>query len=419
MPISVVYPKVSLEMASGRISRWLVTEGSAVTAGQIVFEIENDKAAVEVEAPAAGVIRGLAAPETEVDVGATVARIFAADEVQADATATTKPTAAPPIPTTAHSAPPAQPRDGLNPTPLARRIAQAEGLSLAGLTGTGPHGRVQKKDVLALISQRTAPQPAAQSPSGPAPLHGVWLRRGQGLPMVLLHGFSAELNSWRGMLAGARGDTPAFAIDLPAHGTSPRDLPQDIDAMAMAVETTLAAQNIGPMLLVGHSFGAALAARIAARGVCDIKGTCLFAPAGLGPEINQTFISGVLAARSETSLRPWLNLLVDDPAAMSTAFVRAVVDQRQDAGLTQAMQAFAARFFPDGTQSLSIHADLAALPHPCRVVFGLQDRILPVSGTNRLPANVALHRIDRCGHMPQIEHRALCLSILDEMRRGA
>lgn len=410
MPISVVYPKVSLEMASGKIARWLVAEGESVRAGQIVFEIENDKAAVEVEAPASGVIRGLAPPETEVEVGATVARIHAAGEAVADL---------PPAPeaTTAAEPPPAArpaipPRNGLNPTPLARRIAQAEGLSLTGLTGSGPHGRVQKKDVLALMSRRSAP-------AAHAPLHGVWLRKGQGLPLVLLHGFSGELNSWRALLAGARDDAPAFAIDLPAHGASPRALPPDLDAMAEAVEATLAGQDIGPMLLVGHSFGAALAARIAARAVCDVKATCLFAPAGLGPEINHAFTSGVLRATCEASLRPWLNLLVEDPEAMTTAFVRAVVEQRKDAGLTEAMQAFAARFFPDGTQSLSILADLAALPHPVRVVFGLQDRILPAAATSRLPANVALHRIDRCGHMPQIEHRALCLRILDELRRSA
>jgi pimeloyl-ACP methyl ester carboxylesterase len=410
MPIAVVYPKVSLELASGRISRWLVTEGASVQAGQILFEIENDKAAVEVDSPASGVIHHLAAPDTEVEVGATVARIFANGEAVTDKAAPAAP-APGPVKTAPNPVPPPA-RAGLNPTPLARRIAQAEGLSLTGITGSGPRGRVQKKDVLALISNR--PTSATN-----ALLHGVWLRRGQGLPMVLLHGFSGELNSWRGMLAAARNDTPAFALDLPAHGNSPRDLPQDLDAMAEAVEATLAAQNIGPMLLVGHSFGAALAARIAARAVCDVNAMCLFAPAGLGPEINHAFTTGVLRAESESSLRPWLTLLVEDPEAMTTAFVRAVVEQRKDQALTRAMQAFAARFFPDGTQSLSILADLATLPHPVRVVFGLQDRILPVAATARLPANVALHRIDRCGHMPQIEHRALCLRILDELRRSA
>jgi pyruvate/2-oxoglutarate dehydrogenase complex dihydrolipoamide acyltransferase (E2) component len=54
MSVDVIYPKVSLESDSGRVSRWLVAEGETVSAGQVLFEIENDKAAVEVEAPADG-----------------------------------------------------------------------------------------------------------------------------------------------------------------------------------------------------------------------------------------------------------------------------------------------------------------------------------------------------------------------------
>ena len=69
MPISVIFPKVSLEAASGRIARWCVAEGDVVAAGQVLFEIDNDKAAVEVEALGAGVIRRLADADVEVDCG--------------------------------------------------------------------------------------------------------------------------------------------------------------------------------------------------------------------------------------------------------------------------------------------------------------------------------------------------------------
>lgn len=403
MPVPVLYPKVSLEMQTGRIARWLVADGAEVTAGDVIFEIDNDKAAVEVEAPATGRLHHRAAEGDEVDVGAEVARILSADEAAVPA-----------------AAPPPAPRRGAdaprspNPTPLARRIARERGVDLSGLTGTGPRGRVQKSDVMALLGGIAAdPAPAA------AGLHAQWLRRGDGMPVVLLHGFSADLNTWRGLFAGARADFPVLALDLPAHGQSPRDLPADADALCAQVEATLALQAPGPMIVAGHSFGGAIAARLAARGRLDLRGLCLFAPAGLGPEIDQGFVHGILRAKSPASLRPWLDRLVHDPATISDAFVQAVAAQRQDTDLTAAMTAFADRFFPDGTQAVQIRADLARLRIPARVVFGRQDRILPFAATRDLPANVGLHAVDACGHLPQLEHPDLSMRLLSEVWRSA
>lgn len=415
MPVPVLYPKVSLEMQTGRIARWLVEDGATVTAGQVIFEIDNDKAAVEVEAPASGTLRHMAAEGDEVDVGAEVARIGATEDVTARPAASA--TGAPNVPAPRPVQP--VPREGRargpNPTPLARRIARERGVDLVGLTGTGPRGRVQKSDVLARLSALAA-APAPLAGNG---LNAVWLRRGDGMPVVLLHGYSSDLNSWRGFLAGARAGFPVLALDLPAHGASPRAVPADADVLCAQVEATLAAHCPRPVILAGHSFGGAVAARLAARSNVDVRGLCLFAPAGLGPEIDDAFIKGVLRAQSSASLRPWLERLVRDPAVISDDFVKAVVAQRQDAGLTAAMAAFADRFFPDGTQALSIRADLARLRIPARVVFGRQDRILPFAATRDLPAATGLHAVDGCGHLPHLEHPDLSLRILSEVWRSA
>jgi pyruvate dehydrogenase E2 component (dihydrolipoamide acetyltransferase) len=416
MPTPVVYPKVSLEMQTGRIARWLVADGTAVAAGQVIFEIENDKAAVEVEAPAAGTLRHLAGEGAEVEVGAEVAWIAAPGETdQAPATAVAVPVAA----AAERVAPAAPPRGRLrqpNPTPLARRIARETGVSLSGLAGTGPRGRVQKSDVLAHLAAIAAAPVAVTSG---ATLNAVWLRRGEGMPVVLLHGFSADLNTWRGLLAGVQTGFPVLALDLPAHGASPRAVPADAEALCAAVEATIAQKVQGPFVLAGHSFGGAVAVRVAARAVAGARGLCLFAPAGLGPEIDEAFTRGILRAQSAASLRPWLERLVHDPARISDAFVRAVAEQRQDHGLTAAMQGFADRFFPDGTQVFSVKSDLARLHIPTRVIFGRQDRILPFATTRELPAQVGLHAVPDCGHLPQLEHPDLSLRLLRELWRSA
>lgn len=440
MPVNVIFPKVSLEMASGSISRWHVRDGDTVVQGQVLFEIDNDKAAVEVESPAAGIIRDLVGSDVEVDVGADVARILAPDEVAADAPppvqmAPAQPVVPPVAEPHAGAAVATSRRDIPNPTPLARRLAREHGISIEGWQGTGPRNRVQKKDVLAGLARtaaagapdsRLAYDPVAPAAPSLAPglggaqrLNAAWLRRGEGLPVVLLHGFSGDLNNWRGLFAGGRSAFPVLALDLPAHGQSPRGVPADLDEMAELVEATLAAEKIGPMIVAGHSFGGALAARLARRAQADIRGLCLFAPAGLGPQINAPFTEGILRARSAESLRPWLEVLVHDPATISDAFVRAVVLQRKDEDLTRAMAAFANRFFPDGTQSFSVAADIARLPQLVRVVFGRQDRVLPFGSTRGLPDNVALHAFDACGHMPHLEKPELALRILGEVWRSA
>lgn len=430
MPVPVLYPKVSLEMSRGAISRWLVAEGATVAAGEILFEIENDKAAVEVEAPAAGVLRRLADEGAEVDVGATVARILAPGEVdraEAPAPAAARAPEQGSVPVAPVAVPPpAQPapdrRANPNPTPLARRIARENGISLQGVVGTGPRGRVQHSDVVAELARLSGGAPAAAPPvAAPAggALHAVWLHRGDGVPVVLLHGFSAEINNWRGMFAGARPEWATLALDLPGHGRSPRSVPETLDAVAAIVERQLVAEGIAECVIAGHSFGGAVAARVASRNQLDVRGLCLFAPAGLHPLIDHDFIRGILRAKRPESLRPWLEHLVHDPRVISAVFEQAVATARQDQDLTAAMEAFAERFFPDGTQAFSIRDDLAQLNQPVRVIFGHQDRVLPFASTRGLPGHVGLHALDQCGHMPHLEQPSLALRLLSELWRSA
>ncbi|GAB2177062.1 acetoin dehydrogenase dihydrolipoyllysine-residue acetyltransferase subunit [Dongia sp. agr-C8] len=416
MPSHVLYPKVSLERASGKIARWMVAEGDKVRRGQILFEIEDDKAAVEVEAPADGVIGQMTAADHEVDVGDSVALIFAQGETPAAKRPQQDATPARPEPKPAAVAAAGRPRRDPNPTPLARRLASEHGIDLTGIPGTGPRGRVQRVDVLARLGQAKA-RPAISTSL--ASLHAQWLRQGQGKPIVLLHGFSADINNWRGMLAGGPVDAPVLAVDLPGHGRSPREVPADFDALAAQVEAAIAAEVAGPAVLAGHSFGSAVAVRIAARGALDVRALALFAPAGLGPEMNTAFVEGMLRAREAASLKPWLLELVADPAVISEAFLRAAAESRRDAGLIEAQRAFAARYFPDGTPTFSIRRDLAGLEIPVRVVFGKADRILPFALARDLPGNVALHAIEQCGHMPHLERPRLAMRILAELIRSA
>ncbi|RUU57824.1 biotin/lipoyl-containing protein, partial [Mesorhizobium sp. M2C.T.Ca.TU.002.02.1.1] len=82
MPTEVILPKVDMDMATGQISRWFAEEGAHVKKGDVLFEIETDKAAMEIDAPASGTLRNVTGKErVDIPVGEPVAWIYADDEV--------------------------------------------------------------------------------------------------------------------------------------------------------------------------------------------------------------------------------------------------------------------------------------------------------------------------------------------------
>ncbi|MCO7739070.1 acetoin dehydrogenase dihydrolipoyllysine-residue acetyltransferase subunit [Brucella intermedia] len=442
MAVEVILPKVDMDMETGQISRWYAKDGDTVTKGQLLFEIETDKAAMEVEAPASGIIADINAAEgAVVPVGQAVAWIYEEGEERSGkpAAVAEEPIAAAPVDRAIETATPKQhdPKssqdderssaDKVRATPLARRLARDAGIDLATVQGSGPKGRVQKKDVEGDIGVANPAVPAksfASKNAEPTPLgqlNAVWLREGEAgrLPVVLLHGFAADLNSWRGLFAGASLGRPILALDLPGHGNSPRIVPENIDDIAAAVEATLGSLGVGSCLLVGHSLGGAVASVVAARGLIDVRSLLLISSGGLGPQINGAFIKGLVGAKSEASIVPWLKLLVADETRLTKPFINATVAQAADTELRNTQEAIGARFFADGTQTFEIRSNIAALAMPVRLIFGAEDRVIPVAHAHGLPGKVGVHIFAGCGHMPQIEERAAVLQILKECAAAA
>ncbi|QPM89915.1 pyruvate dehydrogenase complex dihydrolipoamide acetyltransferase [Pseudooceanicola algae] len=180
MPTEILMPALSPTMEEGTLAKWLVKEGDTVSSGDLLAEIETDKATMEFEAVDEGVIgKILVAEGTEgVKVNDPIAVLLEEGESVDDigkTSGTAKASANPeetseaaPAPKEAQAAPkqeasakdapaPAAPRDGdgkrIFASPLARRIAAQKGLDLANVTGSGPHGRIVKADVEAAEAQ--------------------------------------------------------------------------------------------------------------------------------------------------------------------------------------------------------------------------------------------------------------------------
>ncbi|WGW02525.1 pyruvate dehydrogenase complex dihydrolipoamide acetyltransferase [Tropicibacter oceani] len=184
MPIEILMPALSPTMEEGTLAKWLVKEGDSVQSGDVIAEIETDKATMEFEAVDEGVIGKILIAEGSEGVkvntpiavlledGESASDISAAPVATAPAAQATAAAEAAPQRAPEKAAPSALTRDGdrVFASPLARRIAADKGLDLSQITGSGPRGRIVKADVEGATMPAAASQPAAvMAPATVAP----------------------------------------------------------------------------------------------------------------------------------------------------------------------------------------------------------------------------------------------------------
>ena len=147
MATEILMPALSPTMTEGNLVKWLVGQGDRVEPGDVIAEIETDKATMEVEAVDEGIVGRIVVPEGSegVAVNAVIAVLVEdGEELGEEAAAAPSAPAAPPP---AAEAPAAPPDREMKATPLARRMAALAGIDLATLTGSGAHGRITRDDV--------------------------------------------------------------------------------------------------------------------------------------------------------------------------------------------------------------------------------------------------------------------------------
>ena len=222
MPIEVIFPKVDMDMASGTIADWHKAEGDLVDKGEALFDIETDKATMEVESPGTGTLHFVSAQRgDEVPIGQVVAWLFADGEevvsqggipAPAENHLSQEPAAIQTGEDTRIDTPIFD--DGVRATPAARRIAKDRGIELSLVVGTGPRGRITRADVEGYVdaAERVAAIVPASMPAASAKTGAQETADDLGLSYDLI-----PVNKMRSVIAArlteSKSTVPHFYLD--------------------------------------------------------------------------------------------------------------------------------------------------------------------------------------------------------------
>lgn len=364
--LPIVMPKWGLAMQEGVLAAWHVEPGAVLAKGQELCDIETAKIANVMESPVGGTLRRrLAEPGTTLPVGALLAVV-----------------AGPAVPEAAI--------DAFVADFQARFAAQAA------------------------VAAAAAPQPKLVT-ADHRRIRCLELGEG-GVPVVFVHGFGGDLDSWMFNQPELAVRRRTVAVDLPGHGGSSKQVgPGTVGFLAGELVAILDALGIDRAHLVGHSLGGAVCLDLALNHPERAASATLVASAALGPEIEIAYIDGFLAANRARKLRPVLEMLVHDPKLVTAEMVETVLKARRMDGAEAALNAIANACFAGGRQQLVLTGRLGELQVPTQVIWGAQDGILPVAHSRGLPASIPVTVLEGAGHLVHMEKASEVNALIERL----
>jgi len=355
----ITMPKWGLSMESGKVTDWFVAEGDELTDGQDICEIDTDKIAGALESTWTGTVRALVVDTmVDVPVGGTIALLADADVPQEVVDAA---------------------------------LAQAREQLASGdiVDDSGPRlGTVDVGGVTIAYAVLEPEEPAT------------------GAPVVFVHGYGGDKDSWMFVQEPIAAQRATYALDLPGHGASSKDVGAGtVESLAATVIGFLDALDLTDVHLVGHSMGGAVITAVAGDpgAAGRVASLTLVSPAGFGPTINADYIRGFASAQTRRELKPHLVQLFADQSLVQRQLIDDLLKYKRIDGVDAALATLAGHLLDGDGSGVDVTAAQASFAGPTVAVWGAQDRIVPASNAAALDGRATVHLVDGAGHMAHME----------------
>ncbi len=348
----LLMPKWGLSMEEGILTEWLVDEGTEINVGDEIMEVETDKIAAAVEAADAGILR--------------------------------------------------------------RRVGQPdETYPVRALLGVLAPAEVGDSEIDAYIDSFVAPSEVDDDENEAASLYAFvetpagrlrYAQRGeQGPCVILVHGFGGDLDNWLFNIDTLAEQAQVYALDLPGHGQSVKAIEDpSLSSLVATLRAFMQAIEIDNAHLVGHSMGAAVAAKLACESPALVKSLTLISAAGLGKEINSGYIDGFINAESRRELKPVLFDLFANDNLVNRKLVDELLKYKRIDGVRQVLTQLSSALFVNGTQRNLLAQQISELDINILIIWGKDDQVIPVGHAHSLD-KAKIELVDKAGHMVQME----------------
>ena len=222
-------------------------------------------------------------------------------------------------------------------------------------------------------------------------------------PVLLVHGFSGDMLTWQFNLAPLARDYHVIAIDLPGHGLSSAapgigHWRAMVDWLALLVDTL----GLERPHLIGHSLGGRLTLGLVEQGLIEARSLTLISCAGISPDHDYAFLERLAAIATIEDARLCARHLFGSAKLDLDRFARTLHTKLIEPDTRRAMAEFLERNFAEGKLLPVVPTDWRRVPCPLQIIWGRDDRLVPLPGAEWLPADRPIHLLDAVGHLPHL-----------------